>query len=152
VFEFLFGMCVAVILSRYRSPRPLLAAGLAVVALAILLWADLAQPAARRWIWLGLPAAVLIAAVVDLERAGRMPKIAWLGRVGGASYSIYLGHVFVIAGARIAIQWSGAAGRLMQPMIFIPLGIVASVGVGMLVHLLIERPLTALSARRLGVA
>jgi exopolysaccharide production protein ExoZ len=149
MFEFLFGILIAIIVPRYRAMALPIAAGLVALALAALLWGDLVQPVAARWLWLGVPAAVLVTASVDLERAGWMPQIAWLGRIGGASYSIYLSHVFVVAGARTVIQGSGAGGWSMQPLIFIPLAVIASIAVGMVVHHRIERPLTALSTRLL---
>jgi exopolysaccharide production protein ExoZ len=152
MFEFLFGVAVAILNAHYRPPMRLIAVALVLAALPVLLWADLVQPVESRWLWLGIPAAVLVAALVGMENAGWMPRADWLGRIGAGTYSIYLSHVFVIAAARIVIQLSGAAGWMMQPLVFVPLAIVASVGVGMCVHYRIERPVTAWWSRALGVA
>lgn len=151
MFEFLFGVAIAIINAQYRPSLRLAAVSLVPLALAILLWADLTQPVESRWLWLGLPAMAIVAALVGLENAGWIPRIDWLGRIGAATYSIYLSHVFVIAATRTGIQMSGAAGLLMQPLVFVPSAIVASVGIGICVHYWIERPLTVWWTRALGV-
>jgi len=150
MFEFLFGVAVAIVNAHYRPSMRFAAATSALLAFAVLLWADLVQPVESRWFWLGIPATILVATMVGLENAGWMPRMKWLSQIGAGTYSIYLSHVFVIAATRTAIQMSGAAGSLMQPLVFVPFAIVASVGIGMAVHYLIEKPLTAWWTRALG--
>lgn len=151
IFEFLFGVCVAVIATPQTGTWRVLAVLLVPIALVGLFCGDLAGRIENRWLWLGLPATMLVGAVVCIEKGDWMPRMMWLEKIGEASYSIYLSHVFVIAAARTVIAWASASGTFMYPIFFIPLGIVGSVGFGICVHRIIERRLTALFGRLLRV-
>jgi exopolysaccharide production protein ExoZ len=78
----------------------------------------------------------------SLDSSRRVPEIQWLRLLGDASYSIYLTHLFAIGAVLIIwnrfglLQTSG-----IKMVLFVLLGSVASVALGVLFHLRVERPL-----------
>ena len=93
-----------------------------------------------RSILLGIPAFLIVASCVNLERVSSVPRWTWLEALGDASYSIYLTHVFVIAGLRIALQLIGLPFSGWIAVMFMPLSIILSALVGIAVHVGVERP------------
>ncbi|CAB3750150.1 acyltransferase [Burkholderia puraquae] len=96
----------------------------------------------------GVPACVLIVALVALDLNGRSVTNALAAALGAASYSIYLLHPYVIG---IATRIAGVRADLGTP-----LGIVAATailtavcGAGYACHVMIEKPILAmLNGRR----
>jgi exopolysaccharide production protein ExoZ len=104
---------------------------------------DLFEHLWRPLFW-GAPALLLVMGAVTVERAGRLPHIEPLQRLGDASYSIYLCHVIItelLTNVIPTSQW-----------IYVPIAFGVSVVVGLLCHLAIERPLLALFHTRAGGA
>ncbi|KAB1072122.1 acyltransferase family protein [Methylobacterium planeticum] len=94
----------------------------------------------------GVPAALLVAAAA-LGRPRRVDApipapLLWAGAVGDASYALYLVHPFVLRGAREAILRLGLAPGL-GPWGSLALMLALTVPAALLVHRLVERPLTA---------
>jgi len=125
-------------LPRHVPPLLLAAALGAVVILAAgdVLWPQL--PREVKW---GLPAIVLVASTLALERGGATIGWRWLMLVGEASYTIYLTHPFLIKLVSVAYQ------RLH--IVAMPLHVAALIGlyllvglVGIATHLIVEKPLT----------
>lgn len=151
IFEFLAGVFIAAMVAQRATLHPTLCWALIAIALAALLGLNsienLPYP---RALALGIPAALIIAASAQLEVAGRMPRLPLLGAMGDASYSIYLTHIFVIAGLRIAFSLVGvqpygpaqAAGVVAVAMIL-------SAAVGWMVYKWIELPSVAVAKRLL---
>jgi exopolysaccharide production protein ExoZ len=77
---------------------------------------------------------------LQIEVAGRLPRVATLKYFGDASYSLYLFHLFPLAAV-----WA-VANRLFdiqQPLVYLAgasAAIVAATGFGLVCHHLIERP------------
>lgn len=98
-----------------------------------------------RW---GVPAAVIVATAVLFEMSGRrVPRWRVLEHLGDASYATYLSHLFTVRilgelWARAGLTDSVPAGILYA------LAVVASVVVGSIVHVVVDRPLRAALARR----
>jgi peptidoglycan/LPS O-acetylase OafA/YrhL len=59
---------------------------------------------------LGLPAAVIVAAALALERQGRAAPWPWLQALGAASYAIYLSHFFVTQAVILLARKAGLHG------------------------------------------
>jgi exopolysaccharide production protein ExoZ len=117
----------------------LLAAG--GVALLAAMWltgfrSDLFRPI----LW-GVPATMIVAGGLALEPrfARRAPRA--LVALGNASYAIYLCHF-------VAVDLVARAMGVLNPWVFVPTAIAASIAAGMAFHRWIERPLIA-GARRL---
>ncbi|WP_432510411.1 acyltransferase family protein [Kineococcus sp. SYSU DK001] len=100
---------------------------------------------------LGGGSALTVTGLATLEREGRLRVPALLGRLGDASYSLYLVHVPVITLAAIVLarvlpDLRGPAGLALQAVVVV----VAFVGcqvAGLLAHALLERPLLTLTRR-----
>jgi exopolysaccharide production protein ExoZ len=140
VLEFLFGMLLYAFWSQGRKLNPAVAWSLLFVGailIAVIPWGW--QSLLRPFVW-GLPALAIVTAAVELEGPLGAKAPRWMLKVGDASYSIYLTHVFVLpvvaAGLlRIPIP----ALRTMAPVILISL--VTSLSTGVIVHQIIELPI-----------
>ncbi|WP_066719279.1 acyltransferase family protein [Sphingomonas pituitosa] len=92
----------------------------------------------------GAGAVALIAIGLFVERAGHMPRIAWLKRIGDASFAIYLFQQFAFVGtskalnALFAVLLHRAAPQLLIQL----LGIAAAIVLGVLLFTYLERPMT----------
>jgi exopolysaccharide production protein ExoZ len=151
--EFFFGMAAAWWLRRHEVARPgaILALGLSLFALFALAevlgrmdgyaaWARLAY---------GLPSALIILGLVELERGMRIgvpARLLWLGR---ASYSIYLFHLF---GIGLAYKLWVAAGLMDLAPAWIGYGVISAAGIGggIAVSRLVEYPLMGWTRRLLA--
>jgi peptidoglycan/LPS O-acetylase OafA/YrhL len=87
----------------------------------------------------GLPAGLIVAAAVGLERAGARIGTRFAGTVGDASYSIYLSHYFFV-GLVVAVAHRLALGVGPQYLLA-AMSCVAAVFLGIGVYRFIERPL-----------
>ena len=85
----------------------------------------------------GLPATLIVAGAVFLERGRRLPDLKPLRWIGDASYSIYLTHVLTLP--VLAVLWEAAG--LVPSGAFIIACLLASVLGGLVTYHLVERPL-----------
>lgn len=144
VFEFLFGMLLAMLRERgLRLPR--VGAALAVAAGVAAMWITMrAGIAAHYWnyraLWMGLPALTVCGGVVLLREHGAAQGWAMRGLVllGDASYSIYLSHPFALNA--VALLWRRTGWH--DPWIYVAAATAASLAAGVTVHLLLEKPMT----------
>lgn len=96
----------------------------------------------------GLPAALLVAAAAlgrprhDAPEKAASPSVRALSALGDASYALYLVHPFVLRAAREALLRTHLAD-LVGPQASLWLMLAATVPAALLVHRLVERPLTA---------
>ncbi len=151
VLEFVFGMALALIRTRgLRLPDPARWA-LALAGLVLLALAGDPSDAARPILW-GGPAALLVAAAALGRRrggeGGPSLGIRVAALLGDASYALYLVHPFALRLTREFLLRLGLAGAL-GPWDALVLMVAATLPAAIAVHLLIERPLTALARRRL---
>ena len=103
---------------------------------------------ARALIW-GVPAFLLVAGAVSLERAGPIPALPPLRALGDASYSLYLVHGLAISAAFRLLQKAGVTAT----PVLVAVAIIAGVAAGLAAYLLVEKPLmklfqTGMAARR----
>jgi exopolysaccharide production protein ExoZ len=115
-----------------------------VLAVAVLIRAELGGAAAgrteMRLLLLGLPSAVVLACAVLLERSHAV-RSRLLLLLGDASYAIYLSHVFTIQILYKLVYPRLGFGLDAVSMPGILAAVLASAGVGIGVHLWVERPL-----------
>ncbi len=150
--EFLFGICLA--MARERGWRlPPIGCWLLALAGVLAMWLTMAVGIAGhywnfRCLWMGLPALAICASVV-LARAQQRPPgpikrqlVLW----GDASYAIYLSHPFALN--LVALLYARAG--LHNPWLYVAVACLFSLLVGVLVHLWLEKPLTAYLNRRLN--
>ncbi len=146
VLEFVVGSLIAMVHGAgWRLPLP---GGIALATAGVaLLVADQSAALPRVVAW-GLPAGLLFAGIVLVERA---PSRGWLGRalvsIGDASYALYLTHPFVIR--PVGKLWlKMGLGGLLPVWLFIVAAMALSIWAAMLVFRWVESPLTAaLNAR-----
>jgi exopolysaccharide production protein ExoZ len=110
----------------------LIGAGFAGFAASVLpgLFSELWRP----FVW-GVPAALIVAGALAVEKAGAARPVPALLVLGEASYALYLTHEPAQALVGHAI---GAA----NPWLFYPLALAATLAAGLACHIWIERPLT----------
>jgi peptidoglycan/LPS O-acetylase OafA/YrhL len=135
VLEFAFGIGLAVLWMRgWRLPDAIGWPALGVAAALLVVMPKLAL-GSRLLSW-GIPAAVLLAAVVSLEgRLGPVLPRLVLG-LGAASYAIYLTHGFVLAALGMALRHAPPGAR--GAAVVLPAALAASAAVGWTVHVFIE--------------
>lgn len=148
LLEFLGGVLIGVVAERLRLNAPDRLAWVGIGALLVgLCVAEEAGALASRALYLGplAVAAIVVAVAADRNRIKRRQSLQTLG---DASYSIYLVHIFVIAGLRVAMTRAGVEVRdVGGELAFVAAAVVASAGVGHALHRLFERPATLFASR-----
>ena len=142
LFEFLLGAAAAKLFvdGRLAVVPPLVALLAGVALLAAFAW--LPNEGYFRVLYRGIPCLLIFIGVLNLDAKIRWPD--WWIHVGDASYSIYLFHIvfiYQIAGVVLSVlvakgYVSGAAEAAAL------VAFIASVTIGLIVHGLIEKPLT----------
>ncbi|MGH1575386.1 acyltransferase family protein [Methylobacterium sp. P31] len=152
VLEFAAGVGLALAYHRGFMPAPAMRVGLALtgvlgLASAARLLAGLDEADGfLRPLLVGIPAVALVAASLgpgrDATEVARLPApVRGLVILGDASYALYLVHPFALRLVREGLLRLGLASDL-QPWGGMALMILASIAAAILVHRLVERPLT----------
>jgi exopolysaccharide production protein ExoZ len=145
ILEFVFGMLVAAIVTRERSPK----ASWIFIPLFLLFAALYCAPAGLqdyRFARFGTLSAFIILAALRAP----WPRVALLRLIGDASYSIYIIHFFVLSAFSQAWRWLGLETSATEIIAFYFLGIVLTVISGVLCWQYIETPLSGIVQRALA--
>lgn len=118
-----------------RGGLVLLAAGVAGLAIPAML--GVFSELGRALIW-GPPAAAIVAGALTIEDHGGAPRSRALARLGDASYALYLVHLPVQA---VIAHTLG----VLNPWLFVPAAVAASIAAGVACHAFIEVPLIRLA-------
>jgi peptidoglycan/LPS O-acetylase OafA/YrhL len=112
VLEFGLGMLLGLAWPRLDPPERLVwpLAAAAAAAFALMLAGPQLWPEVDRLFAFGLPAAVIVAVALALERRGRAARWPWLQALGAASYAIYLSHFFVTQAVTLLARKAGLHG------------------------------------------
>jgi peptidoglycan/LPS O-acetylase OafA/YrhL len=137
VLEFVFGAAVFVLLQRLKRGAAICVA-LGATALAATALVHVAG-AARVAFW-GVPSALLLFGVAAGER--RLPAPRLLLLIGDASFSLYLIHIVPVFVFVSCLRSGLLKGPHVQDLA-VALACVLTVGLGVLVYVGVERPLTA---------
>ncbi len=139
IFEFAFGMFVAVAYQRGICFPPVLALPASLLALAFL--CIFATPGTRL-LTAGVPAIVLVWSCLTWRGVtGLAARV--LASIGDASYSIYLGNIFVIGLWRIAFKvFPHALASPVVLCIYCLLATASCAVVGVLAYRMVELPMT----------
>ncbi|MGA0606728.1 acyltransferase family protein [Phenylobacterium sp. VNQ135] len=148
LLEFGAGVWLGKLWSEDRLPRVSLGWAMAALGLAGFVAVTLAgvDVATARVLWWGVPALLLVAGAVSVERHGRVPDLWPLRVIGDASYSLYLVHGLAISAA---IRVLGAVG-LNNPALVFTASLVAGVIAGLAAYHLAEKPMMKLFRTGLG--
>ncbi|PWV99191.1 exopolysaccharide production protein ExoZ [Hoeflea marina] len=138
VFEFAAGAVLGLLYLRGFRIGTTVAVALAVVSTALLLVFDFLELPHERLLTIGLPAVLIVFAMTSIDFT-RVRELRLLRFLGDASYSIYLTHIFVLAGWRMAYSHL-PEGILTNQYILVASMLLASCIVGGLVHLMFELP------------
>ena len=150
MLDFVLGMMIGLSYQRLpaRAGVPLKAATASLVFLSAgaIILLPLAAPHISKFVLCGLPAGLVVSGALQLERWGWAVRSRLPLRLGAASYSIYLVHPFV---TQLAQKLTARLDPTRLAALFILIAtLVAASVVGILVHQLVERPLSR-AARRL---
>ena len=151
--EFLGGCLVArAYLNGARIPG-IMAVPLIALGFAVMIYGGIAERIAYdrdpwRVLFWGVPALLIVSSLVsiDAQKPIRFPKYTLI--LGGASYSLYLSHQFVLA----AIGKSASVLRLKQVVsseILVIFSMTLAIGVALLSYYFFERPVTNVLNRAL---
>ncbi|MBS0559144.1 MAG: acyltransferase, partial [Proteobacteria bacterium] len=140
ILEFGAGVAAALYVARAQVPAPglLLAAGIGGFLLSLATDHGAAATAALPYTYtFGISALLILLALVELERRGRVPQWRIFGLIGAASYAIYLVHTVAESAAErpfmlLRASLPPAASALCLALV----GIAA----GLVFHLIVERP------------
>jgi exopolysaccharide production protein ExoZ len=148
IIEFLLGMGLAALRRSgltVWAPLAWSLVGLGIVAL-FTLYPVVLGPY-QRLLTAGVPAALIVAgcAFLPFDATSRLGRGLVLG--GDASYALYLSHPFSINLVALVML---KTHHLIPGWVFVPLAIIAALVGSLVVHLLIERPLTERLNRRLA--
>ncbi|MCC8934857.1 acyltransferase family protein [Rhizobium sp. 'Codium 1'] len=137
IFEFVAGMVLGRIYKAgVHIAAPVVAVGVAL-GFGVLVFNDYNDFDLPRLITIGMPAALII----FFSTAIRIPDLKawrWLRLLGDASYSIYLTHIFTLAGSRMIYPW--VIGTLQSDTLFVVLMMAMSTAVGLASYFLFEVP------------
>lgn len=136
--EFVMGMGVAYLARgvSYRFTVPILVFGFVMFA-TLLAWPF----ALENRVFFGIPFSALVLGGILLERQGKLSLPRPMVLLGDASYSIYLVHnPLVSLTSRLVARLHGFASWGVGMLV----GVIASVFVGLLYHLFVEKPLIRL--------
>ncbi len=147
VLDFAYGLILgAVTVSGRKLAFPV--AILAVVA-GIAGMAFIPFITAPRGITIGLPALAIVAGMLGIEQAGRLPTIRGLEVLGDASYSLYLSQSLTLSALGQLVHRLGMSASTQGGLIAVILLLwCGTLIVGILVYQWVERPLIRFFARR----
>ena len=102
-----------------------------------------------RLVSLGIPATAIVAGALALERAGHVPEVRWLHRLGDVSYSLYLSHPLVLSAVSQAWRRVVPAETPLPLMLlgFSLIAVLATIVGAFAVYRLLERPLIGVFRR-----
>ncbi len=142
IFEFLMGVVLAAYLIPFLRLSAPWAWGLLALSLIALVCIEAARLDLPRAVKFGLPAFFAIAAAINLERLSAIPAFPALVKLGDASYSIYLSHIFALAGLRMIVGFLDIDLSPLAACAFIVIGLAASAILGLLIHQYVEKRLS----------
>jgi exopolysaccharide production protein ExoZ len=143
LLEFVFGMLIGVAALKGRVLPLRIALALAALCVAALVSSEVLgndARAIRLFVW-GIPAALLLLAMVSLEDWLRAKPVQWPVALGALSYSLYLSHGFVVDFAWVAAARLHLAHGFMIYVIYAAAGCACIAAAGV-IHYAIELPAT----------
>jgi len=144
MLEFCFGIVIAAAFIipakvNLRWPAALMVLFGAASVYLFAFHADAHASEVARPLFVGLPCALCVTALVAVERRGWLPNLAFLALLGDASYSLYLVHGFVLGFARRLWQQLVAYDSVLSHALFITANLVLSVVAALLIYRHLER-------------
>jgi exopolysaccharide production protein ExoZ len=149
VLEFVWGCVLFLLWKRYPGAfRNLWPLGL--VGLVLLLRPPLAEDILPRGLERGLPAAMVVAGALSLRLPDALAK-GLAVRLGDASYSIYLVHLFIVDGVSKALS-ATLGGSWFSAVLLLLVSVVVTCAISLWIYARFERPANDWMRRRLAGA
>lgn len=139
LFEFGFGMILALVFKKIRHPAPLVAYAAILVAFATIIVQPYVLVDTPRSIVWGVPAVAIVFGAVSLEQAGISIRNTVVQKLGASSYALYLIHPIPLG---VGSRLSSTFGSPILALVLALLLLAAVIIVGYAVHLFVEKPLT----------
>ena len=140
LLEFLYGIAISLAADRLSRRSTLLACTLMAGGAALIPLAhEFAAYPGGRFLWNGVPAALMVAGAVTMGGTHPPWPVKPLLVVGDASYSLYLCHLFVLRAA--GALWVRVLPA-MPSMLFVIVGCAGACVVAVALYRWIERPMT----------
>jgi len=141
MLEFVLGLWIGWAFQRaLQLPLPLrlaaIAAGTAAIAATIFL------PSQDRLIFFGIPAALIVAGATLGAPIGNGRVVRTLVLLGDASYALYLTHPLMTRLFATTVRHVAGLDSLASQALYFVIALATSIGFAILVHLVIERPIT----------
>ncbi|MEJ8476292.1 acyltransferase family protein [Roseibium algae] len=138
IFEFLAGVILAHFYMRGRLLPKAMAIPVALIGFIVLITIDYLKLDLPRAIAGGIPSALVIYGLVSINFSN-LRELRFAHLLGDASYSLYITHIYVLAGARVIFRhlpfdW------LKNEALFMLFCVTASVVFALLVHWCFEKP------------
>lgn len=140
IFEFVFGIIIAIAVRHGITIRPVLALLGAVVGICTVVYFNIIDIPMPRAIVFGIPAALLVYSLCCLERHTRTIRLPLLKALGDASYSLYLTHVFTLVICRLIFSRLFTSDALWREWLFTLFCMALSSVVALAVYNLYEKP------------
>jgi len=143
ILEFFAGIVIGVLYMRGIALSPVTSMTLMGAAVILLIgFETFLPPGGVRIITWGIPATLMVFATVNLDRAGKIPRINSLRLIGDASYSIYLSHILSIEIVESLWEITGwQTDSLITQLIFVAVCICISALVGITAFYMVEQPM-----------
>ena len=142
LLEFVAGAAMGWLYQRGLLHRAPLGGALTLFACGLAVLTTYTTPDEIRVAWQGVGAAAVLAGALAIEAQGRMPRLDGLARLGDATYAIYLLHPMVLTAFRVGARMLHLpADRMALGAPLVIVMTLAAVGVGVVAHLTIERPM-----------
>jgi exopolysaccharide production protein ExoZ len=135
LIEFVGGVLIARLTLGELSPRWAMLLPVGLLAVAASAFVDVY----RLFAW-GVPGMMMVLGAVVLEKHGKLPPLPWVGKLGDASYSIYLFQYFAIEPVLKLVTKLHLPG-MPAFILAMVLGITGSVAFGLAAHYVLDRPI-----------
>jgi peptidoglycan/LPS O-acetylase OafA/YrhL len=149
ILEFAFGMFVAAIYGTVPKSGPI-SIGIFVLGLASFFAFSLLEMPGYSTI--GVAAALVVLGAISCERAGLVPVLPIMQRLGDSSYSLYLTHALLLSALGQVWRRLPFAGAHIGIVAFIFVAVALSLALGWLTYRYLELPLLRSLRRRGGLA
>lgn len=142
VFEFVFGMLIAEIYQAgyLEKMRPAVAG--AMILAGVFAFTFALPDSANRAVLIGLPAALVFAGVLALDKQFKRHKLRWLESIGDSSYSLYLTHLITLSAFYQLWHKLGIERVIGSIWVFGVCAMLATIVAAEFVYRLLEMPLT----------
>jgi exopolysaccharide production protein ExoZ len=147
ILEFVFGMALGWLYIRGLKLPLSLAWACVLIGAALLIFTG--SVFEDRGLLVGVPALLVVAGAIMIERVSGVPRIWSLHLLGNASYSLYLSHTIILSLVeQVWARFPTLGGARETLFVFGCVAVTSAIFVGILIHLNIETRILRMVGRR----